>query len=141
MKLLMVIGLALATIAGAIGGAISAGAVAVHWGAMLVIAPVRGLTAFNVLARQVRLFSMAVFPGLGLGTQSLLGIVLIAIGVILGASLVPSTITQLVDAAATTGITTSAGSLVDVGQLVGVIALAVAPALAGMFTLFKDVRQ
>ena len=81
------------------------------------------------------------FPGLGLGTQSLLGIVLIAIGVILGASLVPSTITQLVDAAATTGITTSAGSLVDVGQLVGVIALAVAPALAGMFTLFKDVRE
>lgn len=81
------------------------------------------------------------FPGLGLGTQSLLGIVLIAIGVILGASLVPSTITQLVTASDTTGITTAASSLVDVGQLVGVIALAVAPALAGMFTLFRDVKD
>src|SRR3990167_10315034 len=141
MKLLKVIGLTLAAIAGAIRGAISDGAVAIRWGALLVIAPVRGLAPFSVLARQVRLFSMAVFPGLGASSQSLLGIVLIAIGVILGAALVPATITQLVDAAATTGITTSAGSLVDVGQLVGVIALAVAPALAGMFTLFKDVRQ
>lgn len=85
--------------------------------------------------------ALSMFAGLGAGTQSLLAVVLIAIGVILGASLVPSTITQLVDAAATSGATTSATSLIDVGQLVAVIALAVAPALAGMFVLFKDVKD
>jgi len=84
---------------------------------------------------------LSMFVGLGVGTQSLLAVVLIAIGVILGASLVPATITQLVTAAATSGATASAVSLVQVGQLVAVISLAVAPALAGMFVLFRDVRS
>lgn len=81
------------------------------------------------------------FPGSGVsgGMEALLGIVFIAIGVIVGATFVPPVVTNLVTAHDTTGITDAAASMTDIGQLVGVLALTVGPALAGMYLIFKGV--
>ena len=74
------------------------------------------------------------------GVGSLIGLAFIAVGVIIGASFVPSVVTSLVTAKAATGITTAAATFTDIGQLVGVLALAIAPSLAGMYLLFKDIK-
>ena len=96
--------------------------------------------SFMAIAVQWRAGIPPVFPGVGVGKNSLVGIVMISLGVILGAALLPPTITNLVTAAATTGITSSASTIVDVGQLIGAIALTLAPSLSGMFVLFQDVK-
>lgn len=82
------------------------------------------------------------FTGRGeAGVGTLLGLVFIALGVIVGATFVPPTVTALVDAAAVVGITPAAASMTEIGQLVGVLALTVAPALGGMYLIFKDIKR
>lgn len=81
------------------------------------------------------------FHGSGAGNlDALLGIVFLALGVIIGASFAPSVITQLVTASTTTGATAAAVSMTQIGQLVGVLALTVGPALAGLYIIFKNVK-
>lgn len=75
------------------------------------------------------------------GMASILGLVFIALGVVVGATFVPTTVDSLVDARASTGITSAAQSMTDIGQLVAVIALTIGPPIAGLYVIFKDIRS
>jgi len=73
--------------------------------------------------------------------NSILGLVFISLGVIVGATFVPTVVQSLFDASQTAGITTAASSMTNIGQLIGVIAMTVAPAIAGLYMIFKDVKS
>jgi hypothetical protein len=70
-----------------------------------------------------------------------LGLILIAIGVVIGATVLSPAITALVAADSITGLDSSAAALLPVAQLVTVVALTIGPPLVGMFIIFKAVKN